>query len=43
MLYAAAIVLTVFIASGRAVAAVAAVGAVLLGLYYAALRRNLRS
>ncbi len=43
MLYAAIVVATVFIwHGGGAVGAVAAIGAVLLGIYYAALRRNIQ-
>jgi len=41
MLYAAAIVLTVLVASGTAVTVVAVVGAMLVGAYFAAIRRNL--
>jgi hypothetical protein len=42
MLYAAIIVVTVLISSSSAViTGVAVVGAVLLGIYYAAVRRNL--
>jgi len=42
MLYAAVVTATVLIAhNGKATSAVAAVGAILLGAYYAAIRRNL--
>jgi hypothetical protein len=41
MVYAIAVVATVFVGSGTAVAGVAAVGGMLVGLYFAALRRNL--
>jgi hypothetical protein len=42
MLYAAVIVAVALLTSGKAVTVVAVVGALLLGIYYAALRRNLR-
>jgi hypothetical protein len=43
MLYAAIVVATATIwHGGKVVGAVAAVGAILLGVYYAALRRNLK-
>jgi hypothetical protein len=42
MLYAAIIVAVALLANGTAVTVVAVVGAMLLGIYYAALRRNLR-
>ncbi len=41
MLYAAAIVATTMLSSGKATGVVAAVGALLLGVYYAGIRRNL--
>jgi hypothetical protein len=41
MLYAAAIVATAMLASGTATGVVAAVGALVLGAYYAGIRRNL--
>lgn len=40
-LYVAAILAAVFFGSGRSVGAVAAIGAVLLGAYWAGIRRNL--
>jgi hypothetical protein len=41
MLYAAVVVATGLLSTGRAAGVVAAVGAVLVGAYYAAIRRNL--
>ena len=41
MLYTAAILVAVFAFGGKATAGVAAVGAILVGAYFAALRRNL--
>jgi hypothetical protein len=41
MVYAAAIVGTAMLASGTATSVVAALGAILLGAYYAGIRRNL--
>jgi hypothetical protein len=41
MVYAAAIVGTFMLTDGKATGVVAAVGAILLGAYYAAIRRNL--
>jgi hypothetical protein len=41
MLYGAAVVATALLAGGKALTAVAAVGAVLVGAYFAAIRRNL--
>jgi hypothetical protein len=41
MVYAIAIVAAVFLGSGPVVTGVAVVGAMLVGLYFAALRRNL--
>jgi hypothetical protein len=43
MLYVVAILIAVFVGSGRAVGGTAAIGAVLLGAYWAGVRRNLRS
>lgn len=43
MAYATAILVTGFVGSGTAVAAVAAIGAMFVGMYFAALRRNLKS
>jgi hypothetical protein len=41
MLYGAAVVATALLANGTAVGVVAAVGAILVGAYYAGIRRNL--
>ena len=41
MLYAAVIVASAMLANGRITSVVAAVGGILLGAYYAAIRRNL--
>jgi hypothetical protein len=41
MIYAAAVVATAMLASGKAVGVVAAVGAIVVGAYYAGIRRNL--
>lgn len=41
-LYVVAILVAVFFANGKTVAAVSAIGAVLLGVYYSAVRRNVR-
>jgi hypothetical protein len=41
-LYVVAILIAVFYANGKTVAAVSAIGAVLLGVYYSAVRRNVR-
>jgi hypothetical protein len=43
MLFALAILITVFTVGGAAVGAVAVIGGVLVGMYFAAIRRNLRS
>jgi hypothetical protein len=43
MAYAAAIMAAVFAFGGKVTAAVAAIGAILVGAYFAALRRNLPS
>lgn len=43
MVYVIAIMITVFAGGGKATAAVAAIGAVCVGAYYAALRQNLKS
>jgi hypothetical protein len=40
--YALAIMIAVFFGSGGAVTATAAIGAIIVGAYYAALRRNLK-
>ena len=42
MAYAIAILIAVFAAGGAAVGAVAAIGAILVGMYFAAIRRNLQ-
>jgi hypothetical protein len=41
MVYGGAVVATVLLASGRAVTAVAAIGAVVVAIYYAGVRRNI--
>jgi mannose/fructose/N-acetylgalactosamine-specific phosphotransferase system component IID len=40
-LYVVAILLAVFYANGKTVAAVSAIGAILVGMYYSAVRRHL--
>jgi len=42
-LYVVAILIAVFFASGKVVGAVAAIGGVLCGMYWAGIRRNLRN
>jgi membrane associated rhomboid family serine protease len=42
-LYVIAILIAVFAGGGPAVGAVAAIGGILLGMYWAALRRNLKA
>jgi hypothetical protein len=43
MLYVVAILIAVFFGSGKATGAVAAIGGVLIGAYWAAIRQNLKS
>ena len=43
MLYVVAIMVAVFFASGKVVGAVSAIGAILVGMYWAGIRRNLKS
>jgi membrane associated rhomboid family serine protease len=42
-LYAVAILVAVFFTNGKVIAAVAAIGGVLVGMYYAGIRHNLRN
>jgi hypothetical protein len=42
MLYVVAILVAVFFASGKVVGAVSAIGAILVGMYWAGIRRNLK-
>jgi len=42
MLYATAILIAIFAGGGAAVGAVSVIGAMFVGLYFAALRRNVR-
>jgi len=43
MLYVVAIMVAVFFAGGKVVGAVSVIGAILVGMYWAGIRRNLKS
>jgi hypothetical protein len=43
MLYVVAIMVAVFFSTGKVVGAVSAIGAIFVGMYWAGIRRNLKS